>query len=299
MSEIRIPGEAEGRVKTSDRLSSTLFIAVLFHGIVILGVTFTVSPLVDDDVIPTLRVTLVQEHAAPRAVPDDDVYLAQRSQAGGAGVEGGDRPTTTLAADDLATQEGSPVGADLADATPREPLPSADRLVSRNRSATRIEAVPEPTDAAAEEPQRAANLLSREAPQTTAAEIDLRAQNPDAGDRSEPPGPSTRESALAAYLDGWRRRVERIGTLNFPAEARSRGFDNNPTLEVTIDPDGRLAAIVVRRSSGNTALDQAALTILRSAAPFEPLPASIRAEYDVLRFAYEWDFEGEAAAGSQ
>jgi protein TonB len=50
--------------------------------------------------------------------------------------------------------------------------------------------------------------------------------------------------------------------------------------------------IVIRQSSGNTTLDQAARTILQMAAPFEPLPAAIRAEYDVLRFAYEWDFEG-------
>jgi protein TonB len=59
---------------------------------------------------------------------------------------------------------------------------------------------------------------------------------------------------------------------------------------VVIGADGRLKDIVVRRSSGNAALDQAALTILRLAAPFEPLPDKIRAEYDALRFAYEWDF---------
>jgi protein TonB len=47
----------------------------------------------------------------------------------------------------------------------------------------------------------------------------------------------------------------------------------------------------VRRSSGDKALDQAALRILRLAAPFAPLPDVIRADYDVLRFAYEWDFK--------
>jgi protein TonB len=70
-----------------------------------------------------------------------------------------------------------------------------------------------------------------------------------------------------------------------------------PTLEVVIAADGRLDDIVVRRSSGDTALDQAALKILRLAAPFPPLPPSIREHYDVLRFAYEWDFAagGESA----
>ncbi len=46
----------------------------------------------------------------------------------------------------------------------------------------------------------------------------------------------------------------------------------------------------MRRSSGDKALDQAALKILRLAAPFDPLPPNIRKDYDVLRFAYEWDF---------
>lgn len=279
---------------STDRLSSTFFVAILFHGIVILGVTFTTSPLGDSDLIPTLRVTLVQETAPTEAVPEDDVYLAQRTRVGAGGAATGDRPTTTLAADHLITQEGDQRGADLLDTAPREPVPTADRLVTREESATQIDAVPDPTEEPADEPQTAASLLSRAAEQTFAAEIDLQAQNPESDALDAPAGPSTRESVLATYLDGWRRRVERIGTLNFPAEARDRGFRNNPTLEVTIDSAGRLEAIVVRESSGNAALDQAALTILRSAAPFEPLPDSIRAEYGLLRFAYEWDFGAEA-----
>ncbi len=281
---------------STDRLSSTFFVAVLFHGIVILGVTFTVSPLGDSDLIPTLRVTLVQETADAEAVPEEDVYLAQRTNVGAGGAAPGDRPTTTLSADHLITQEGNQRGADLFDTTPREPVPSADRLVTRADSATQIDALPDPTEDPADEAQTAANLLAREAEQTLAAEIDLQARNPETDRFEGPSGPSTREAMLATYLDGWRRRVERIGTINFPDEARNQGFSNNPTVEVTIDADGRLEAIVVRESSGNSALDQAALTILRSAAPFEPLPDSVRAEYGLLRFAYEWDFGAELAS---
>ena len=72
---------------------------------------------------------------------------------------------------------------------------------------------------------------------------------------------------------------------------RDQGAIDNPTLEVAIDAEGRLVDIVIRQSSGNTTIDQAALSILRLAAPFEPLPPAVRAEYDVLRFAYEWDFD--------
>jgi len=71
----------------------------------------------------------------------------------------------------------------------------------------------------------------------------------------------------------------------------------HPHEEVVIAADGRLDDIVVRRSSGDTALDQAALRILRLAAPFAPLPPNIREDYDVLRFAYEWDFAAGLRAG--
>ena len=46
----------------------------------------------------------------------------------------------------------------------------------------------------------------------------------------------------------------------------------------------------MQSSSGQRELDQAAMQILRLAAPFEPFPEGLRAEYDVLRFAYEWRF---------
>jgi protein TonB len=46
----------------------------------------------------------------------------------------------------------------------------------------------------------------------------------------------------------------------------------------------------VQRSSGAGALDEAALTILKLASPFEPFPAELSAVYSQLRFAYQWDF---------
>jgi protein TonB len=38
------------------------------------------------------------------------------------------------------------------------------------------------------------------------------------------------------------------------------------------------------------------MQILRLAAPFEPFPEGLRADYDVLRFAYEWRFSEGAGA---
>ena len=89
--------------------------------------------------------------------------------------------------------------------------------------------------------------------------------------------------------------MERLGTLNYPTTAGQRG--GNPVLEVVVAADGGLREVRVTRGSGNGALDQAAMDLVRLASPYDPFPATVRAQFDVLRFAYEWRFiEGRASS---
>jgi protein TonB len=277
---------------TNDRLGSTLFLAALVHGVIILGVTFTAGTLDDEGAIPSLNVTLVLDTERDELAADTAEFLANRDQRGVGQAAQGLRPTSTLSADDALTNVGDPRGADATDGTPRDDTRSAEQIVSRGESDEQLAAQPQPTDDPATTHQRAEALIQPTAPQTTAMELALRAELPNGSDdaRTLIATPSTRQSGLAEYLDGWRRRVERIGTANYPRELLGDLSVGRPTLEVVIGADGRLDDIVVRHSSGDKALDQAALRILRLAAPFDPLPANIRADYDVLRFAYEWDF---------
>jgi periplasmic protein TonB len=281
---------------SDERLGSTLFLAALVHGVVILGVTFTVAPLGGGDAVPSLNVTLVLDTGREELAADTADFLANRDQRGVGNAARGLRPTSTLSADQAVTQVGDPAGADERDGTPRDEAPSAEQLVSRSSGGEPVPAIPQPTDEPAPTRQRAATLIQEAAPQTTAMELGLRAELPSGSDdaRTLVATPSTRQSGLAEYLDGWRRRVERIGTANYPTELLGNIDAGRPTLEVVIAADGRLDDIVVRRSSGDTALDQAALRILRLAGPFAPLPQEIRENYDVLRFAYEWDFSAGA-----
>jgi protein TonB len=103
--------------------------------------------------------------------------------------------------------------------------------------------------------------------------------------------PDTKASQLAPYLASWKRKVERVGTLHFPTAARNAKLSGSPVVEVELTADGRLRQAKVQRSSGHGALDEAALTILRLASPFDPFPAGLAAGYARLRFAYQWDFE--------
>ncbi len=100
----------------------------------------------------------------------------------------------------------------------------------------------------------------------------------------------TREHAYAAYMDAWRRKVERIGNLNYPQEARRRGLSGSLSLDVALNADGSVAGILLRRSSGEKVLDEAAERIVRLSAPFAAFPPSIREEVDVLHIERTWQF---------
>jgi protein TonB len=108
----------------------------------------------------------------------------------------------------------------------------------------------------------------------------------------------TRQSDVAVYLDSWRRKVERVGTVNFPEVARRERHSGTPVIEVTIGADGKLLQSVVRRSSGHAEIDEAAMRILKLAAPYDPFPSELSARHDQIRIAYEWQFLDGATQGS-
>jgi periplasmic protein TonB len=117
-----------------------------------------------------------------------------------------------------------------------------------------------------------------------------------AGEREYFVSVSARESVFAEYLAAWKARMERLGTLNYPTIAGRQG--GNPVLEVALAADGSLREVRVTSSSGQGALDQAAIDLVRLGSPTILSPPAVRAQFDVLRFAYEWRFiEDRAGEG--
>ncbi len=100
----------------------------------------------------------------------------------------------------------------------------------------------------------------------------------------------TREHKYAAYMEAWRAKVERVGNLNYPDEARRRQLSGDLLVEVAITADGAVDDIIIRRSSGHKVLDDAAVRIVRLAAPYARFPKSIREETDILHIQRTWRF---------
>ena len=103
-------------------------------------------------------------------------------------------------------------------------------------------------------------------------------------------GARTEEYRYAVYIDRWRQKIERIGTLNYPAEARAKGIHASLQLTVGIKRDGEIESVEINRRSGYKFLDDAARRIVRMAAPFEPFPREIRVDTDILYITRTYTF---------
>jgi protein TonB len=102
-------------------------------------------------------------------------------------------------------------------------------------------------------------------------------------------GARTEEFAAAQYLEDWRLKVERIGNLNYPEAAKGKLY-GNLLLYVSIKSDGTLESVELRRSSGHKILDDAALRVVRMAAPYASFPTALKRDTDIIGFARTWVF---------
>lgn len=278
----------EALAPVRDRLTTTLFLAALFHGIVILGVTFAL-PSSKDDRLPTLEVLLATGEDTRAADNLTAQYLAQRNQVGSGTTDERVRPANPASSLLAVQQEGLPDanGSEFREAVAGQRV---TEVISSRSDRSEVEFRSGETRPAQE--AEAPLALTQTAPQPIATHatdttLQLRGLKTDGTVEIVP---NTRQSILAPYLDAWRRKVERLGTLNFPQTVKNQERKHNPVLEVALHADGTLAQAVIRRSSGSKDVDQAALSILRLASPFDPFPADLRKQYRELRFAYEWQF---------
>jgi protein TonB len=282
VSELR-----EGIAPVRDRLVTTLFLVALFHVIVITGVTF-VGPLgKPKGDAPTLEVLLLTDNSPSREANSEAVYLAQRSQKGNGNTQKRDRAANPADSPLAAMNQGTAEGNALDFAQALSGRTAVEVVSSRaERSALAYQNGTELPTSSNDSPL----ALSPTPPNPIATSLiddELKLRGKDS--REAFITPDTQESRLAPYLDSWKRKIEKVGTLNYPLQARHLN-NRNPVVEVVIGANGALKSAVIQQSSGDPAVDQAALNILRRAAPFDRFPAKLKRDYDQLRFAYEWQF---------
>ncbi|QEP44927.1 energy transducer TonB [Ectothiorhodospiraceae bacterium BW-2] len=269
--------------------------AATLHLAAILGISFEFErPDDSQQPLRSIEVTLVHSRSEER--PDTADYLAQTNQRGGGDVREPVRPSSPLPTPRPDPQSGQSSRTLPPQQPQSQPSPPLQRLLSRqNRE---IESPPPPTVTALEltQPQPDAEQIvfrSREIARLS-AEIRQQQQQYAQQPRQRYITANTREYLFATYEDSWRRKVERIGNLNYPKEALQRKLSGTLLLDAVIQADGTLHSIKILRSSGSKILDEGAIHILRLAAPFEPFSPQMRQQIDLLHITRAWQFQDES-----
>jgi protein TonB len=262
---------------TVDRLALTLFIATAFHALVILGVGFDAfdrDP--PDKTTPTLDITVV--NPAKSLPPEDYDYLAESSQEGAGNTEDKVRPQQQMI-------EQAPA------VTPSQGKPAPTQVLSRDDSRQKIEE-PAETEPDKESEQPSAMELVNRSLEMLALDRQINqsllaySKSP----RSKFISARTREFKYASYMRDWVAKVERVGDLNYPDAARRQNLSGKLIVQVAVYPDGSVRDITIRKPSGHKILDDAAVRIVKLAAPFAPFPENISKDTDVLYITRTWVF---------
>jgi protein TonB len=273
------------RIGSRDRLIATLALALIVHGVLILGIGFTHENAAP--VVPTLDVILTQTRTD--VAPKHADFLSESNQLGGGDSDRALRPreaqlgivakTTPGIAQQLLTMQAPPPQPEQAQrllTTTR-----AQRNVAPPQEAQPTTVLPLPTghDLIEQDEQ-----MARKAAEI-AREQQLYAKRP----RRKFISASTQQYEYAGYMHSYVARIERIGNLNYPDEARRRNLSGRVVLTVAVRRDGSVESIEVVQSSGIPVLDEAARQSVRLAVPFPPLPAT-RDNIDVLNITRTWDW---------
>ncbi|MCC7516004.1 MAG: energy transducer TonB [Pseudomonadales bacterium] len=278
-------------VSTRDKLVFTLFVAAIVHAVIVLGISF--SAYGRHRPPPTLAITLAQ-HAEKQA-PDKADYLAQHHQEASGSLENKAELTTDRRADFADTT--------IREVNPDKPKQKAIKETVRNqqivttRRATdhKVQQEKQKKDEAsqAEIPgeDEEDNITNDEIASLQAKLAQQRQAYAKRPRIKTLTSVATRASVDAEYLNLWQEKIELIGNLNYPPEARRQKIYGQLRLVVSLLPDGSIHNIEILQSSGQRILDDAAIRIVRLAAPFAPFPPELRKDVDQLEIIRTWKFE--------
>ena len=283
MSAIALPPPS--RIGERERLSATMVLSLLLHGMLVLGLGFALDDAAP--VLPTLDVILT-ETTSPLTQAQAD-FLAQASNQGG-----GEHDKTTRPRDDqaglVAQAESGVAPIEMRAQSPSAQPPPQARTVASVRGEDALP-TPDPTPQADDSAlPRGPDKVERDlAMARLAAEIHLRSERYAKRPKRKFVSASTQEWAYASYLRDWVDRVQRVGNLNYPDEARRRQLAGELVISVAIRRDGSVERADIIRSSGTKLLDDAALRIARLAEPYPALPKTDE-EIDILHVTRTWQF---------
>ena len=277
------------KVGSIDRLSFALFLAIVLHLTVIIGISFDIYR--GSTPSPSIEVTL-STNVSEKA-PEDADFMAQENQLGGGELAETTTPSVTQLSEHV-TQEtfNTTPEAPPPSQTPQKPEQTAVITTQADVKQTALSLSENPSkqkklDQLREEislQEQSMGLVSRD------AKLDLFDQLLTKERVLKVNSVATLKTHDAFYVKQWIDKIERVGRMNYPTEALRRNIEGSLKLTVILLADGTIRELKVIRSSGHQILDDAAINIVRRAGHFPPFSAEMKKQYDRLEITREWQF---------
>ena len=276
---------AVARRPGDNKIGATFVFSLLVHGLLLFGIG--VGYVATRPALPTLDVTLV--NVANSEAPDKADFLAQANNKGGGESDKSQRPSQPYSGLLPLPSQGTapqPVTA----ATPAPQQATEQRMLTTTGPANFSVSSDNAKDARDTQDTADEARVAQEAAQL-AAELRQASQAYAKRPHKKFISANTKEYAYAAYMRGWVDRIERVGNLNYPQQARDQHLHGDVILTVGLNRDGSVNGIDVTKSSGYDVIDKAAIAIVKLSAPFPPLPPDSKEKVDILYITRTWEFQ--------
>ena len=283
---VDVPGPRRG-AQTSPLFLAALGVSFLLHAVV-LAIQFK-FPDIAQSLKKDAGLQVVLVNARHAKAPEKAEALAQANLDGG-----GNTDTKQMASTPLPPKEKRVDGDQLTEAKRRvATLEAAQRkLLAESKTKQQVQQVQKNNETPADEPAKVSGADLADSAAAIArleAKLDKQLNEYSKRPRKKFIGARTKEYRFAQYVEDWRQKIERVGTLNYPDSARGKLY-GSLLMSVVIRADGTVGRITIHRSSGHPVLDQAAENIVRLSAPFSPFPPNIRKDTDELEITRTWTF---------
>jgi protein TonB len=276
-------------ISANDRLFFTIFIAIIIHSVIILGVTFGQELLINKTP-PSLDVIIVNSQQNDTLIENAN-FISNANQEGGGDIDDDAHPQSPFTAFEQSNSVGiAPIPIKTAAVTSVE-LRYQDIVrshslsihnVNNNKEKKQEETKDSKEKATFEHDLEMAQLMNK-----ISVQLDQHAKRP----KKSFINARTKNSVSAKYMHNWIKKVERIGNLNYPEAARKKDLIGDLVLVVAINQDGSLFNINIRQSSGSSILDQAAKNIVKMASPFKKFTEELKETVDILYITRTWQFK--------
>lgn len=274
---------------TTSRMQLAMLLSLVFHAVVLFGVTIRPpqkSPLHNWN--QALEVVLVNARSPVR--PERPDALAQVNLDGGGNTDASRRAKSPLPV----TRNDRRVSEVALEARRLQQLErEAQKLMTRLQSEKQVASAPpqpEPQTETRLAPTSADILRKSVEIARLEAQISTNWDSYQKRPRRRFIGARVQEFRFASYVEDWRLKIQRVGELNYPQAARDQKIYGNLVVTVSLRADGTVEKVEINRPSGQKILDEAAIRIVRLAAPFAPFPPDIARDTDILSITRTWTF---------